>query len=181
MNRDVVQPPVFGTPAPKKDTCFHLVTCWAVAPAGMSYARLAKHKKCDLPITWNVGPRSWVKYGFLPVLSAYATVFSSCSMVWAQSSQWHWWMLCSVACLASRDINYLSLQSHSNFKCLIFDSIIIWSEDSEPEMKSFPKTYIMLLTVTWGFWRDLFQPPFQVPVPGGASWQFTGNVALNQT
>ena len=38
----------------------------------------AKHKICALPITPNVGPCSWFKYGFL--LSASATTVFSCSV-----------------------------------------------------------------------------------------------------
>ena len=62
-----------------------------------------KHKICAPRITLNADPQSWFKYWFL--FSAYATLFFSCSIVWNQSSHWHWWLLWAAPCPALQDIN----------------------------------------------------------------------------
>ena len=76
-----------------KKLAFSVWHCLPVAPTGINQA---KHKICASLITRNVGPLSWLEYGFL--LSAYATPFFSCSIVWNLSSLWHWWFFCAAAC-----------------------------------------------------------------------------------
>ena len=71
-------------------------------------SRPAKHKICASTIILNAGLHSWLwilsGYGFW--LSAHATPFYSCSIVWMWSSHWHRRLLCAAAWPAgSRDID----------------------------------------------------------------------------
>ena len=91
-----LQPPVFWTAALKKKkkvvTCLLLVVfCETQSLCFANYTNC----RSTLLIDYHDG--------FL--LSAYATPFTSWSIVSSWSCYWHWWLLCAVACPALLDIN----------------------------------------------------------------------------
>ena len=65
VTRDVVQPPVFVTPALRENRKKLALTWSRVCPSLPPVYNPAKHKICASPITRNVGPRSWFEYNYI--------------------------------------------------------------------------------------------------------------------